>query len=98
MQDIDDEFYARADAHIDLANEQINPSVGRGRVSASFMYGMARFSVFICASNCESKEEFLSERSAAIDYFIDQYRKVLEENYEDYAENYEEYMDHSRET
>jgi hypothetical protein len=98
VQDVDDEFYERADAHINLANDQISSEVSRGKVSASFMYGMARFSTFICASNCESKEEFLSEKNDAIDYFINQYRKVLEENYDDYVDNYEKYMGRNQET
>ncbi|MDQ1310125.1 MAG: hypothetical protein QG601_1395, partial [Pseudomonadota bacterium] len=39
---VDDDFYKRADAHIHLANAQLG-EVGRGKVSASFMYAVARF-------------------------------------------------------
>ena len=92
MQDVDDEFYNRADAHIHLANDHISTDIGRGKVSASFMYGMARYCSYVCATNCDTKEEFLSEKNEAIEYFVDQYRKVLEENYDDYVENYEKYM------
>ena len=98
MQDVDDEFYERADEHIHLANDQVSPEIGRGKVSASFMYGMARFCSYVCATNCDSKEEFISEKSDAIEYFVDQYRKVLEENYDDYVEHYEKYMGTSKQT
>jgi hypothetical protein len=62
------------------------------------MYGMARFCSYVCATNCDSKEEFISEKSDAIEYFVDQYRKVLEENYDDYVEHYEKYMGTSKQT
>ncbi len=42
------------------------------------MYGMTRFCSYTCATNFDSKEEFISEKSGAIEYFIDQYRKILE--------------------
>ena len=35
MQDTDDEFYERADAHIHLFNDQISDETGQGKVSAS---------------------------------------------------------------
>ena len=98
MQEVDDEFYERADAHINLANDQITGEIGRGKVSASFMYGMARFSTFVFASNCDTKEEFESEKEGGIDYFVDQYRKMLEEHYDDYLENYDKYMGSKSET
>ena len=96
MQNVDDEFYERADEFINLANEKINPAIGRGKVSASFMYGMARFCSYVSATNCDSKEEFISEKNGAIEYFQDQFRKVLEENYDDYIEHYEKYMGDSK--
>ena len=41
MNDVDDKFYERADAHIHLSNEQITEEAGRGKVSASTMYSTA---------------------------------------------------------
>ena len=38
----DEHFFARADALSNLANEQVE-EIGRGKVSASFMYALARF-------------------------------------------------------
>lgn len=43
MQEVDDEFYQRADAHIHLSNDQISETIGAGKVSASTMYATARF-------------------------------------------------------
>ena len=39
---VDEEFYNRADSFIHLANDHC-ANIGRGKVSASFMYGMSRF-------------------------------------------------------
>ncbi|MFO1411512.1 MAG: DUF3144 domain-containing protein [Acinetobacter parvus] len=38
MQHVDDEFYERADQHIQLSNEQITDQIGKGKVSASMLY------------------------------------------------------------
>ena len=91
MQEVDDEFYNRADAHIHLANDQID-NIGRGKVSASFMYGASRFNAYVRATGYESREEMIADKEAAIEYFVDQYRKVFEENYDDYIENFNKYM------
>ena len=49
MQEVDDEFYERADAHIHLSNGQISEKVGTGKVSASNMYATARFNAWVSA-------------------------------------------------
>jgi len=43
VQNTDDKFYERADAHIHLSNDQISGYVAKGKVSASMMYATARF-------------------------------------------------------
>jgi hypothetical protein len=92
VQDKDEEFYKRADAHIHLANDQVTKDIIHGKVSASFLFGAARFNAYISATGCESKEEMISNKEEAIKYFVNEYRKMIEENYDDYIENYEKYM------
>ncbi len=93
MQDVDDEFYNRADAHINLSNDQVSKDIGRGKVSASFMFGVARFNAYISALSCDSKDEMISDKNEAIEYFVSQYRKMMEDNYDDYIEKFEKYKD-----
>jgi len=88
----DDKFYDRADEHIGIANEQISAEVGKGKVSASFMYAVARFNSWISASTCDDQEEMIKDRDYFIDYFTKQYREMLEENLDDYIENFDSYM------
>ena len=92
MQEVDDEFYDRADAHIHLSNEQISEEVGRGKVSASFMYAVARFNSYVTATGWNSQKELSEAKDEAIEYFVSEYRKMLVENMEDYEENFNEYM------
>jgi len=90
-QEIDEQFYERADAHIHLSNEQAH-SIGRGKVSASMMYATARFNAWVSATGFSEKEQMASARQETIEYFIEQYRSMLENNLDDYISNFESYM------
>lgn len=92
MTEVDDEFYERADAHIHLSNSQITESVGRGKVSASFMYGVARFNAWVSACGWNSGQEMADSKTETIEYFVNQYRKMLKENMDDYIHNFDAYM------
>ena len=92
MQEVDDEFYDRADAHIHLSNEQISEKVGKGKVSASNMYATARFNAYISACGWDSKEEMEKSKTETLEYFVNEYSKMLEENLDDYIENFDSYM------
>ena len=92
MQDVDEEFYKRADAHIHLANSQVSEKFISGKVSASFMFALTRFNSWICATGAPSKEELLKAKEENIEYFVTQYRNMLEENMDDYITNFDKYM------
>ena len=57
MQGVDDNFYDRADEHINLSNNQISEDIGRGKVSASFMYSVARFNAWVSACGWNNAQE-----------------------------------------
>lgn len=90
-RETDDKFYDRADAHIRLSNDQTKDTE-RGKVSASMMYGTARFNAWISACGFDSGKEMVEGRKATIEYFVDQYRRMFEENFDDYAEHFAKYM------
>lgn len=92
MDNPDDEFFSRADAHIHLSNDQITKEIGGGKVSASMMYATARFNSWLTACGWRSAEELSNAKEEAIEYFVTEYRKMLEENLDDYIENFEAYM------
>lgn len=87
---IDDGFYERADAHIDLANEQL-ADAGRGRVSASLMYAAARFNAWISACGFATGSEMRAAKQETIEYFVRQYRAILDENLDEYIEDFDSY-------
>lgn len=89
--DVDPRFYDRADAHIELSNQQIGAST-RGEVSASMLYAVARFNAWVCACGFESGAQMREKKGEMLAYFVEQYAKMLEENFDDYAEHFAGYM------
>ena len=89
--EVDKEFFERADAYITIANEQA-ADVSRGKVSASLMFATARFNAWVSASGTESSEELASVKEEALEYFLNEYRQMLEENLNEYIEHFDDYM------
>ena len=92
MSDLDEKFFDRADEHIKLANSQLTAGLESGRVSASMMYATARFNAWISATGWRSGEESKAARDETIEFFISEYRIMLEENLDAYIENFDDYM------
>ncbi|MFT7490991.1 MAG: hypothetical protein ACI80S_000573 [Pseudohongiellaceae bacterium] len=92
MKEVDEKYYERADAHIRLSNDQISADVGHGKVSASFMFGAARFNAHLTATSWDTQKEFSEGKDAAIKYFVSEYRKMLVEHMDDYEMNFNDYM------
>ncbi|KXX71854.1 MULTISPECIES: DUF3144 domain-containing protein [unclassified Flammeovirga] len=91
MSKTDDKFYERADEHINLSNSQLQETE-KGKVSASMMYSVARFNAWVTACGFSEKEEMKEKKEEVLDYFVTQYKIMLEENLDEYIENFEEYM------
>ena len=89
--DVDKEFFERADAYITVANEQA-AEVNRGKVSASMMFATARFNAWVSASGVDSGDELASVKEEAMEYFVSEYRKMLDENLDEYIEHFDDYM------
>lgn len=87
----DPHFYDRADQVIHLANEQ-NQTIGRGKVSASLMYATARFNSWVSACGFDNGTDMKEAKQETIEYFVTQYRAMLEENLDDYINNFDRYM------
>ena len=84
-------FFDRADSFINLANQHCD-TVARGRVSASFMFALSRFNAWVCAMTCSSADELKGDREGAIEYFVKEYRSMLEQNLSDYTDHFDDYM------
>lgn len=91
-QTTDNDFYDRADAHINLSNEQLGACDNAGAVSASMMFAATRFNTWVSARGFKSGEEMAQAREAMLKYFCEQYQMMLEDNLDDYINNFEHYM------
>ncbi|MBU0925412.1 DUF3144 domain-containing protein [bacterium] len=89
MDEKNNGFLKRADAHIALANEQLNQNLTQGEISASFMYGSARFSAWMAASSFESSEDMKAEKQKIVEYFMKEYKLALEEHLDNHIENFD---------
>jgi hypothetical protein len=84
---ISDEFWIRADEIIELANKQIIIAPIEN-VSSSILYAAARFNTFNIGTFSKNVKEMKKDKTKAIEYFTDQYRKMLTENIDEYIDNY----------
>jgi len=91
MSDVqrDKQFYDMADAYIALANTQLNETKP-SRVSAAALFAASRFNAFVIAAAAGSKEQMITEKEAAIAYFVDQYAKMLRENIDEHLARYDQ--------
>ena len=90
--DVDDSFWDRADRFINQANDFCDHAP-RDKVSASLLYAAARFNAFVVSATAETMEELQQDKDAALEYFVGQYRKMLEENLDDHIANFNEYSE-----
>jgi hypothetical protein len=88
----DSAFFKRADEHIDLSNKQITEDVNPGKVSASMMFSVARFNAWVTAAKSGNVIQMLDSKEDAIEYFVEEYRSMLEQNMDEYTENFDKYM------
>ncbi len=91
----DKEFWDRADEVIHLANRQCDSASIR-KVSSSLLYAAARFNSFIVASSAKSAEELKEDKEKAVDYFVEQYKKMLVENIDEHINSYEKNIEEKR--
>lgn len=95
---IDGNFYKRADAHIQLANEHINETTPPADATNSLMFASSRFNAWITAMGFKNAEDMKKEKQEILDFFTTQYRHMLEENFDNYVENFEQFITGAKES
>lgn len=85
MSDVDKnkQFRQFADAFIDVANNHIDSS-DSSFVSSSMVYGTARFCSFVVASGCDNEEHLEANRDEAIEFYTNEFKRMLSENIDEY--------------
>ena len=75
-EELDKQLRVIADGFIDLANDQAQ-RFHKENVSEGLMYASSRFSAFVVASHAADVLAYDEDRDRAIDYFVEQFRKML---------------------
>jgi hypothetical protein len=91
-ENIDKDFYTRANAFITLANTHCDGTISIGKVSGSFMFALSRFNAWVRATDFDSGVELKEVRKETIDELVSQYRAMLEENLDDHINNFDKLM------
>lgn len=95
---VDGNFYKRADAHIALANDHANDTTPPADANNSLMFASSRFNAWITAAGFKNAEEMKAEKQEVLDFFTKQYRHMLDENFDNYAENFEQFINGTKES
>jgi hypothetical protein len=66
--------------------------MSRRKTSIEARSAHPRFNAWVSASGTDSSEELASVKAEALDYFVTEYRKMLEENLDEYIEHFDKYM------
>jgi hypothetical protein len=83
-------FYNRADNIIAYANSQITENENPGDVSASFMFAASRFNAWAASCTFDNVEDMKKGKDEMMEYFIEDYKKMLEENLDNYIDNFDQ--------
>lgn len=79
------------DGLIEQANQSCDQGLEPGEAHQALMYAAARYAAFVAAASSESRKDFLEDVSDAKKFYLDQFRQLLHENFDDYVENFKVY-------
>ena len=84
-------FVKRADEYINLANQQLNNAeeLTPGEISASFLFGAARFNSWVAACEFDSPEAMRDAKEEIIEYFVKEYKQMLDQHIESHIEAFD---------
>lgn len=93
QQKIDDQkFFENIDAYIALANAHENANKGAPQlVGASLLFAAARYNIFLVARAQADRATFDGKKEEAKAYFVDQFNKMFDDNWEDYGQHFQQY-------
>ncbi len=93
--DPNEAFSKRYNDNVALFNAQMQESgLPPHVIAASAAYATARFSVWATATSTLTATELESRRQYAIDTFLDGFRQMLNEHFDDFTQNYSTHFQH----
>ena len=85
-------FFQRADEIIGVANSQMNENAHSGQVGSSLLYAAARYTASVASIGFVKGDDFAKEKDDIIEFYVKQYRQMLNDNLKDYAQNFDKYV------
>ncbi|MBB3117880.1 DUF3144 domain-containing protein [Pseudoduganella violacea] len=93
QQTEDQQFWKFIDAHILLANEQLQNDPARANiVGAAMLFAAARFNSYLLAAGSGTREVFAGRKEEAGHYLREQFNKMLSDNLDDFDTNFEQHQ------
>ncbi len=89
-----DVYWKIIEEFIDQANH-ISSTQGLDSVSSALMYAAARFSAFNAASKYDSADALSVDKQEAVKYFSETFKKMFQQNMDEYEKNFEKYITRS---
>ena len=89
-EELDARYREIVDAFIDQANE-LSGHNSIENVGMALLYAAARFNAFVVSQHADSEESYDLDLPGAREFFLGQYRQMLDENLEDYRRVYRKY-------
>lgn len=88
----DTHFRKLADRFIDTANRQTEDT-DLTVINSALLYAAARFCSFVIASKAGEKDRYEKMKPEALEYYGNEFNKMLAQNLENYAEVFEDDSD-----
>ncbi len=85
----DTQFNARTDEILAVANAQLRNGQPLEQVAGSVTFAAAAFNAWMCLALSKDAEWMAKGRTQIVNDLTERFRKMLEDNYENYLENYD---------
>lgn len=89
LQTTNPALFERADAHIKICNDQLKTSTPE-RVADASVYGAAHFKAWSLMIRSPDQQAMAANRDAAIADAVEQYKRMFEQNYDQYVTNFDD--------
>jgi len=89
----DEQIFDLVDKLVELANQATDDGLDAGSAHQALMYATARYGAFIVAASSESKQDYEQDIPESRSFFMDQFRQLLNENFDDYRSHYSDYLE-----
>lgn len=92
-QDKNQQIFDLVDALVERVNQATDDSLTPGDAHQALMFAAARYGAFIVADSSETKADFQQDKLDSRNFYMDQFRQLLNENLDDYLHNFNDYLE-----